>query len=142
MVSGWRQEGQERAFVRFETAPGEQSQFDWGHFGNWLGQRLYVFALTLCYSRMRYIEFTQRQDLETLLSCLIHAFHYVGGVTATLLTDNMKTVVLARSDGAIQWNPRFLDFASYYGFLPRGVPPHEHNPARGAERRPGGWQRH
>jgi hypothetical protein len=27
-------EGQELAFVRFENAPGEQSQLDWGHFGN------------------------------------------------------------------------------------------------------------
>ena len=84
LVSAWRQESQERAFVRFETAPGEQSQLDWGHFGNWWGRRLYVFALTLCYSRMRYIEFVQRQDIETLLTCLIHAFHYFGGVAARL----------------------------------------------------------
>ncbi len=34
-VAPWRSEGQERAFVRFETAPGEQAQMDWGHFGNW-----------------------------------------------------------------------------------------------------------
>jgi transposase len=52
-VAPWREEGGERAFVRFETAPGEQSQMDWGHFGNWGGHRLYGFALTLCYSRMR-----------------------------------------------------------------------------------------
>ena len=47
---------------------------DWGHFGNWAGHRLYGFALTLCYSRMRYIEFSRRQDEETLLNCLVHAF--------------------------------------------------------------------
>ena len=58
-VVPWREEGRERAFVRFETGPGEQIQMDWGHFGNWGGRRLYGFALTLCYSRMRYIEFTQ-----------------------------------------------------------------------------------
>jgi hypothetical protein len=28
---------------------------DWGHFGNWNGHRLYGFALTLSYSRMRYV---------------------------------------------------------------------------------------
>ena len=38
---------------------------DWGHFGNWAGPRLYAFALTLCRSRMRYVEFTRRQDVET-----------------------------------------------------------------------------
>jgi transposase len=36
VVAPWRSEGQERAFVRFETAPGEQAQMDWGHFGNWM----------------------------------------------------------------------------------------------------------
>lgn len=124
LVQPWRAEGQERAFVRFETAPGEQSQMDWGHFGNWAGARLYAFALTLCYSRMRYIEFTRRQDSETLLNCLVHAFHYFQGVTATLLTDNMKTVVVERVEGQPQWNPRFLDFAAYYGFVPRVCHPY------------------
>ena len=124
VIRDWRSEDQERAFVRFETAPGEQSQMDWGHFGNWAGARLYAFALTLCYSRMRYVEFTRRQDSETLLNCLVHAFRYFGGVTASLLTDNMKTVVVDRVDGQPQWNPRFLDFAAYYGFVPRVCHPY------------------
>ena len=124
LLGGWREEERERAFVRFETSPGEQSQFDWAHFGNWQGRRLYAFALTLGYSRMRYVEFTQRQDLETLLTCLVHAFHYVGGVTETILTDNMKSVVLGRQGDQVRWNPRFLDFASYYGFVPRACHPY------------------
>src|SRR5438552_3800851 len=33
-VNPWREEGRERAFVRLETGPGEQSQMDWGHVGN------------------------------------------------------------------------------------------------------------
>jgi len=123
-VREWRREGQERAFVRFETAPGEQSQLDWGHFGNWGGSRLYAFVLLLCWSRMRYVEFTRRQDTETLLNCLVHAFHYFGGVTATVLTDNMKSVVVERIGGQPQWNPRFLDFAAYYGFVPRVCHPY------------------
>jgi transposase len=36
VVQPWRTEGRERAFVRFETSPGEQAQMDWGHFGNWV----------------------------------------------------------------------------------------------------------
>lgn len=99
-VTPWREQGRERAFVRFETEPGQQSQMDWGHFGNWGGRRLYGFALTLCYSRMRYVEFTQRQDVHHLLGCLVHAFHYFGG------------------------NGKFLDFASYYGFVPRVCRPY------------------
>src|SRR5260370_28144807 len=67
---------------------------DWGHLGNWGGRRLYGFALTLCYSRMRYIEFTQRQDIHHLLAARVHGFRYFGGVTESLLTDRMKTVLL------------------------------------------------
>lgn len=123
-VREWRSEGQERAFVRFETAPGEQAQMDWGHFGNWGGKRLYGFALTLGWSRMQYVEFTQRQDMETLLNCMVHAFHYFNGVTQTILTDNMKTVVIDRIDGMPQFHPKMLDFASYYGFVPRVCHPY------------------
>jgi transposase len=124
VVGPWRSEGQERAFVRFETAPGEQAQMDWGHFGNWAGKRLYGFALTLCWSRMQYVEFTQRQDAETLLNCMVHALEYFGGVTATVLTDNMKTVVLDRVDGQPRFHAKLLDFASYYGFVPRVCHPY------------------
>lgn len=123
-IKPWRAEHQQRAYVRFETGPGEQSQLDWGHFGNWNGSRLNGFVLTLCYSRMRYVEFTQKQDAETLMSCLVRAFHYFGGVTEVLLTDNMKTIVDDRIDGQPKWNARFLDFASYYGFLPRACRPY------------------
>ena len=112
LVRPWRAEERRRAYVRFETGPGEQSQLDWGHFGNWQGQRLYAFALTLSYSRRRYVEFTQHQNTETLLSCLVPAFHYLGGVTESILTDNMKTVVEDRVEGQVVWNRRFLDFAA------------------------------
>jgi transposase len=124
VVRPWREEGEERAFVRFETTPGEQAQMDWGHFGNWAGRRLYAFALTLGWSRMKYVEFTQRQDIETLLNCMIHGFRFFGGVTATVLTDNMKTVVVDRIDGQPRFHPRFLDFASCYGFVPRVCHPY------------------
>ena len=124
VVRPWRSEGQERAFVRFETAPGEQAQLDWGHFGNWGGKRLYGFALTLCWSRMQYVEFTQRQDAETLLHCMVHALEFFKGVPQTVLTDNMKTVVLDRIDGQPCFHPKMLDFASYYGFVPRVCRPY------------------
>jgi transposase len=123
-VAPWREEGRERAFVRFETEPGEQSQMDWGHFGNWKGRRLYGFALTLCYSRMRYVEFTQSQDIHHLLACMVQAFRYFGGVTATVLTDRMKTVLLDETDGQLRFNKKFLGFAAYYGFVPRVCRPY------------------
>jgi transposase len=123
-VLPWREEGRERAFVRFETGPGEQIQMDWGHFGNWGGRRLYGFALTLCYSRMRYIEFTQRQDIHHLLASMVHGFRYFGGVTESLLTDRMKTVLIDQKGGELHFNQKFLQFAAYYGFVPRVCRPY------------------
>ena len=31
----------------------------------------------------------------------------------------MKTIVLSREEDKILWNPQFMDFANYYGFIPR-----------------------
>ena len=111
------------AFVRFETPPGEQAQMDWSDFG-WVefdGQRrkLWCFAMVLGYSRTLYMEFSHSQNLVSLGQAHINAFRYFGGVTGTVLYDNMKTVVLSREGDRIHWNPQFMDFASYYGFVPR-----------------------
>jgi transposase len=111
------------AFVRFETGPGEQAQMDWSDFG-WFesgGQRrkLWCFAMVLGYSRALYIEFSHSQNLVSLGKAHINAFRYFGGVTDTVLYDNMKTVVLSREGNRIHWNPQFMDFASHYGFMPK-----------------------
>lgn len=119
------------AYVRFETEPGEQAQVDWSDFG-WLqtdGSRikLWCFSMVLGYSRMLYIQFMflnpelsgPSQNLVHLGQAHIHAFAALGGVTDTILYDNMTTVVLSREGGQIRWNPRFMDFAAYYGFVPK-----------------------
>lgn len=63
---------QSRASMRFETAPGEQAQVDWGSFSvDWhqRKKRLYAFVMVLGYSRMMYVEFTENEKLETLMGC-------------------------------------------------------------------------
>jgi transposase len=117
------------ATLRFETEPGEQAQVDWGHFGliNHHGRqrRLYAFVMTLGWSRAMYLEFTISADTGWFLRCHLHAFHYFGGVPRMVLHDNLKTAVLGReADGGIHWNPRYLDFANYYGFTPKACQPY------------------
>jgi len=53
-----------------------------------------------------------------------HAFELFGGVTQTVLTDNMKTVVVDRIDGQPCFHAKMLDFASYYGFIPQACRPY------------------
>jgi transposase len=73
---------------------------------------------------MRYIEFTQRQDIHHLLACMVHGFRYFGGVTESVLTDRMKTVLLDQTGGELHFNKKFLEFAAYYGFVPRVCRPY------------------
>lgn len=103
--------------------PGEQSQVDWSPFGTIKDQeikkRLYCFSMVLGFSRTLYIEFTTSQAIFTFLACHQHAFLCFGGYTRTILYDNLKTVVLSRCEGNIQWNSKFIDFAGFYGFQPK-----------------------
>ncbi len=58
----YRPKRAEPAVMRFETEPGQQAQVDWGYFGTMeyegRQRKLYVFVMTLCWSRALYIEFT------------------------------------------------------------------------------------
>ncbi len=115
--------------IRFETAPGEQGQVDWGYFGfiTHHGQvmRLYAFIMTLGWSRACYVRFTISSDTTWFIRCHLHAFAYLGGVPKRLLYDNLKSVVENRdAQGKVHWNPRFLDFADVAGFSPQACQPY------------------
>ena len=118
-----------QATVRFETLPGEQAQVDWGHFGTIQHQgvqrKLYAFLMTLGFSRVMYLEFTVSVDTAWWLRGHQHAFAYFGGMPRQVLHDNLKSAVLARdATGTVQWNPRYLDFATQLGFSPRACAPY------------------
>lgn len=110
-------------FLRYETQPGEQVQVDWAEFGtiNYYGRtcKLHCFSFVWGYSRRQYIEFTVREDIHQLMGCHKRAFEYFGGVPKKILYDNMGQVVKSHIGDKIEYNEKFLDFALYYGFLPR-----------------------
>jgi transposase len=128
-VQPFRAARRQEATVRFETDPGQQAQVDWGHFGfiehHGRRRKLYAFVMTLGWSRAMYLEFTLSADAAWWLRCHVHAFEYFGGAPQEVLHDNLKTAVLERDgEGRIHWNPRYLDFAAYYGFAPRACQPY------------------
>jgi transposase len=112
------------AVRRFETPPGQQAQMDWGHLGHLVTasgrQTLYGFALTLAFSRALYADLATDQTLPTLLRMHEAAFAALGGIPREILYDWMKTVALGTDErGEVRWHPQFLDFARYWGFVPR-----------------------
>jgi len=125
-VSSKKKDLNSKATIRFETIPGLQGQVDWGFFENYRVyedgeyQKLYCFLMILGYSRNRYIEFVTDMSTETLIQCHINAFHFFGGYPKEILYDNMKQVVIKRllKQSESEMNPKFMDFAGFYGFKP------------------------
>jgi transposase len=102
---------------RFETPPGRQLQIDFVDFRR-APLPLRAFTAELGFSRYPFVEFTDNERADTLITCLEHALLYFGGVPQQLLCDNPKTIVIKRDaygDGLHRFNGKLLDFAKHYG---------------------------
>jgi len=130
-VQRWRRElkAQMRATVRFETAPGQQMQIDFGDTRVWIGGervRLHLFVATLGYSRRLHIRPSLRERQADWFEGMEGAFLRFGGVPAEVLFDNPKALV-EHHDAAtreVRFNGRLHAFARYWGFAPRACAPY------------------
>lgn len=127
-----------RAFLRFETRPGEEAQSDWSPYRVSLANRetiVHAFSLILCCSRRLFVAFFRDERLPTLLWAHQEAFRYHGGLCRRIAYDNQTAITLGRVGGKPRWHPVFLAFAKHYGFEPSvGRPGHKER--RGKVERP------
>jgi len=107
-----------RVFLHIRTAPAEEAQVDWSFAGTVGSQKMMAFLLVLSYSGLLFVRFFPAQSLEYFLTAHLQAFHSLQGVPKKIRYDNLKSVVLGRFGKAVQFNPRFLDFARFYSFDP------------------------
>jgi transposase len=110
---------EELPFRRMECAPGQELQIDFGQ-GAWVieegkRRRPYLFRGVLSHSRKGYSEVVWRQTTESFIRCLENAFRHFGGVTATVVIDNLKAGVVQADWYDPQINPKLEEFARHYG---------------------------
>lgn len=105
---------------RYITEPGKAYQMDWG-FTDALTPdgrtyRVACFAMICHHCGLRYIEFFPNAKQENLFIGMIHAFQYMG-VPKSILTDNMKSVILRRDlEGHPVWQKDYEAFMNVVGF--------------------------
>jgi transposase len=110
--------------IRFETAPGVQTQGDWTDCGVWpLGEgsaELYAWVSILGCSRMPAIRFATDKTRPTTLRAIVRTIDDLGGATAEFLTDR-DTALMAgsRADGAAILSFEWTDVAANLGTRPR-----------------------
>lgn len=106
-------------FRRMEVEPGAELQVDFGQ-GAWViengkRRRPHLFRGVLSHSRKGYSEAVWRQDTESFIRCLENAFRCLGGVTRTVIVDNLRAAVRRADWFDPELNPKLEEFCRHYG---------------------------
>jgi hypothetical protein len=102
-----------------EVAPGQEMQVDFGQ-GAWViengkRRRPHLFRLVLSHSRKGYSEVVWRQTTESFIRCLENGFRHMGGVTKTVVIDNLRAAVSRADWYEPELNPKVEEFCRHYG---------------------------
>ena len=117
------------ATVRYETAPGQQLQIDFGSTAVPVGDetlRVHLFVATLGYSRRCYVAVFLHERQSAWLQGLEGAFRHFDGVPHELLVDNARALVDEHNvqTREVKFNDRFHAFCRYWGVVPRACAPY------------------
>jgi transposase len=97
-----RRQGASQPVARVEVPAGREAQVDFGQ-GAWVlvegrRRRPHLFRIVLSHSRKAYSEVVWNQSTENFIRCLENAFRFFGGVTQTLVIDNLRAAVTFRAN--------------------------------------------
>lgn len=102
--------------------PGDELQVDFGKLGRIpdpdLGRMRDLWALifTPVVSRFSFVWLTHRQTIDDVISGFEAAWVFFGGVFATVIPDNMKTIVDQSDPLHPRFNQAFVEYAQARGF--------------------------
>ena len=109
-----------RSTCRIELPPGQQLQVDYGRMGLLLdtvsGRRrtVHAFIGTLSFSRHKFVDFVFSQDQQSFVKSHITMFEFFGGVSNTIVIDNLKSGVLRPDLYDPALNRAFAEMAEHY----------------------------
>ena len=125
----WEARAADVATVRVETAPGAQLQIDFGEKCVTIGDtpvRVFLLVAVLSYSRRLFVKAFLQERQDDWREGIAAAFVHFGGVTATVLGDNARALVLGRdrATGTVHFHPAYLAFCRDWGVQPRACAPY------------------
>jgi transposase len=130
-VAHLRQElrAEARATARFETLPGQQLQIDFGQRRveiDGTPRLVSFFVATLGYSRRLHVRAFVGERQEHWFEGMESAFAAFGGVTAEVLLDNARALILSHDAASreVVVNPKLHAFARHWGFQVRACAPY------------------
>jgi transposase len=107
--------------MRIERKPGEKMEVDWAGQTMQVVDRItgeiypvYIFVSVLPYSGYAYVEAFLSRTQENWIVAHVNAYQHYGGVTRTLVPDNLKTGVTKRTKADIILNATYQEMAEHY----------------------------
>lgn len=117
-----------KGYTRYETRPGEQSQFDWSDYTVMIGgslTKVHIFTYINGYSRFRVFESSLDVNQGSVFDALQRSLRESGGVPERIQTDNASVFITNASVNNFKININYASLAAHYGFeVTRSLPGH------------------